>query len=146
MSHTNAWWIIEFNWTSRRMLVVPWTLVIMKKNPSSPEVKFINLLRKSTMLNYTHLQVPGFWHFKGEKRGKSASKAAQLVLTETLLCDVFSEEIFFKLHFHNYTVAYVMPQLLLMKWFLQRTGCFPRGRKGSWDASEKDERISKIAA
>ena len=39
-----------------------------------------------------------------------------------------------------------MPQLLLMKLFLQKTDCLPRGRKGPGDVSEKDERISKIAA
>lgn len=86
---------------------------------------------------------------RGKGKKKRASEAAQLVLTETQLRNVpfFTQErIFFKLRFQNYTVACKMPRLLLMKSFLQRTGCLPKGRKGSCDASEKDERISKIAA
>ena len=46
------------------------------------------------MLHYAYTQMPEFCHFKGEKGEKSASKATQLVLTETLLCDVsfFTQE------------------------------------------------------
>lgn len=54
----------------------------------------IVLLRKSTMLHCTPMQMPGFAISKGKRKNKSASGAAQLVLTETLLHDVsfFTQE------------------------------------------------------
>lgn len=83
----------KFSWTFKRMFLVKWALVIME-NSQELRSGIIVLLRKSTMLHCTPMQMPGFAISKGKRKNKSASGAAQLVLTETLLHDVsfFTQE------------------------------------------------------
>lgn len=112
------------------MLLVLWTLAIMEKSQYRKWNRYsFKKIYNAALCSYVGARILPFQRGKGKK---CASIAAQLVLAETLLCNFpfFTQgRLFFKPWFQNYTVAWEMSQLLLMKWFLQRPGWLPRGRK-----------------
>lgn len=132
---------------------IPWTIMSWtKEDPAdaldtrnkgksqSHRSRIITLKETNVAVLRTPMQVAGCCYSrKGNKeREKYIQSNPAGAYKNKLHGGVFfiQERLFFELCSQNYTVACEKPQLLL-KWLLQKTGCLPSGRKGSWDASKK---------